>query len=63
MKLWIARNKNRTIYAYDAIPIRNEERFEARGKYAIYFPDNFFKELTWENSPQEVELTLLINKK
>lgn len=60
MKLWIARNKNKTIYAYDAIPIRNEDkkRFEARGKYTIYFPDNFFKELTWENSPQEVELKL-----
>lgn len=61
MKLWIARNKNKTIYVYDTIPIRNEdkERFEARGKYAIYFPDNFFKELTWENSPQEVELKLV----
>ena len=56
MKLWIARNKIGTIYAYDAIPIRNKERFEARGKYAT---DNFFKELTWENSPQEVELKLV----
>ena len=60
MKLWIARNKNKTIYAYDTIPIRNEDkgRFEARGKYAIYFPDNFFKELTWEDSPQMIELKL-----
>ena len=60
MVLWIARNKNKTVYVYDTIPIRNEDkgRFETRGKYAIYFPDNFFKELTWENSPKEVELKL-----
>ena len=26
MKLWIARNKNKTIYVYDTISIRNEDK-------------------------------------
>lgn len=61
MKLWIARDEDGLIYLYMKKPYLNVRYFDT--KYLIGEIDkDIFPEVTFENSPQEVELTLLINK-
>ena len=61
---WAARDKNGVLYAYDSKPIRVKElnRFEKRclGGYYFQLDSELFPELTWENSPKQVELKLLL---
>lgn len=61
MKLYIARDKNEDLYLYECKPKKNEEFgmfFKNTGK--IYnIDDSLFPEITWENSPQQVELKLI----
>lgn len=60
MKLWIARDKS------DLLTVYNEKPELHYGKYwdgdygtqAIDVPEEMFPEVTFENSPQEVELIL-----
>lgn len=56
---WIARDKDGRINLYKQRPIRNN-RFGAwnRKWWALYFLSSDFPEVTWENSPQQVELKL-----
>lgn len=59
MKYWIARDTNDLLFLYDEKP--NLEKL-----YGCWYSDNCFKlntdefpEITFENSPQEVELKLV----
>lgn len=63
MKLWIARDKDDCLYLYDSIPEKAPDMFFERGDgKSLFIGKSIFPEITFENSPQEVELTLLINK-
>lgn len=61
MKYWIARDKDGCLFFY------KEEPFKDFNMWHISIPDTFcepidpnlFPEVTWENSPQEVELKLI----
>lgn len=63
MKLWIARNKFSTITIYTKRPIYDECTDEWKGYdfEKIEMRKSDFPEVTYENSPQEVELKL-VNK-
>ena len=59
MKMWIARDKDGGLWLYESEPIRQRERFvptcfeDCKKLHCTLFP-----EVTFENSPQEVELVL-----
>lgn len=58
MKLWIARDKDGLIYLYMKKPTLNTHYFDT--KYLIgEIDETSFPEVTFENSPQEVELKLV----
>jgi hypothetical protein len=61
MKLWIARDKDGSLYLYSEEPslILTEfaDAWEGRGIRAI--DDRLFPEVTFENSPQQVEIKLV----
>ena len=58
-KLWIARDRDGSLYLWDEQPYRyadNESWEPFVGK--LWLNDEDFPEVTWENSPMEVELKL-----
>lgn len=61
MKLWIGRNKDGTLALFKTKPTYFYE--EGCGHYwaspALYLPRNEYPEVTFENSPMEVELKLI----
>lgn len=58
MKLWIARDKDGLIYLYMKKPVLITHYFDV--KYLIgEVNKTSFPEVTFENSPQEVELKLV----
>ena len=67
MKLWIARDKDGGLYLYNYKPCKNEtlERFtcsiKSNGEWSEEYELNsyLFPEVTFENSPMEVELKLV----
>ena len=68
MKLWIARDKNNTLGIYDAKPELycddwGCEEWVVRGHYSqhIYLNNELFPEVTFENSPQMVEVKLVLD--
>lgn len=61
VKLWIARDKDGDLYLHLEEPQRVEERGYFRSINAMKLPMLEYPEVTWENSPQQVELKL-INK-
>lgn len=67
-KLWVARDKDgNQLFAYKSKPVRNNRLkvFEANEispfDEPILLYDELFPEVTWENSPQQVELRLINN--
>lgn len=66
MNLWIARDKDGSLYLYNYEPRKNKisERFtciiKPNGKWSEEYKLNsyLFPEVTFENSPQEVELVI-----
>ena len=68
MKLWIARDEDGDLFLYNQKPYILKTRvdpwdcFQAPNKEFLAIPNELFPEVTFENSPQEIELTLLINK-
>lgn len=59
MKLWIARDKDDCLYLYDRIPEKATDMFFERDKgNSLFIGKSIFPEVTFENSPQEVELKL-----
>lgn len=59
MKLWIARDKDGYVYLHRQKPSRSGKMFFS--KWSMCMGNIILPEVTWENSPQEVELKL-INK-
>lgn len=66
MKLWIARQRDNSLYLFTHKPILFCGRWCMNGTNQHYTTlwknkvnDNLFPEITFENSPQEVELKLL----
>ena len=58
MKLWIARDKDGLIYLYMKRPYLITHYFDNKYLIGEIYKDSF-PEVTFENSPQEVELKLV----
>lgn len=62
-RLWIARDKDGALYFYECKPIKQDLAgyFDCEeGEYAdISWLGHLFPEITFENSPQQVELKLI----
>lgn len=55
MGIWIARNKDGTLEAYRAVPVRKKHNFESDlSDWVDYLEDEMYPEVTWENSPKEL---------
>lgn len=65
MKLWIARDSCGELWAYDHKPIKKDgifqSDFELDKCFAAELPEWVLPEVTFENSPQEIELKLVGN--
>lgn len=62
MKLWIARDySDDSLWGYDKKPIRNGADFACSSDSNMMFriPRVLFPEITFENSPQQVEIKLI----
>lgn len=66
MKFWIARDKDGSLWMYDNEPVlRSEKSFGVKPKPsgetkpAKQLQDWYFPEVTFENSPQQVEIKLI----
>lgn len=59
MNLWIARDKSGLLFLYEGRPQRNDRYFyNTPTGNSVKVEESLFPELTWENSPREVELKL-----
>jgi hypothetical protein len=59
MRFWIARDEDDSLYLYDNVPVKKEICFQPqRGYEMMKLDDRLFPEVTFANSPQEVELKL-----
>lgn len=58
MKLWIARDKNNSLGLYTVEPTLYDNKYYdgTYGSQMIDLDENLFPEVTFENSPQQVEL-------
>lgn len=61
LKLWIARDKFGGLYLHSKEPQRVEDHGYFRSINAMKLPILKYPEVTWENSPQEVEIKLIKN--
>lgn len=63
MKLWIARNKDNNLIVFQSKPILNDwqEWDEVLNEDFMFIPKYLFPEVTFENSPMQVELKLINN--
>ena len=61
MKLWIARNTDNTLVLFQSKPILGSNFIweELLNEDCMYIEEYLFPEVTWENSPKEVELKLV----
>ena len=60
--MWIARDKSGAVYLYELLPIRGLHMFTScNGDNAILYlgEKEIYPELTWENSPKQVELKII----
>lgn len=57
--MWIARDKDNSLWLYNEKPIRNEEENDWSPTDIVVgaLDTNMFPELRWEDEPIEVELT------
>ena len=59
MRFWIARDKDGLLYLYDNMPEKRSEYFLSYTGYDdMPLDSRLFPEVTFENSPREVELKL-----
>lgn len=58
MKLWIAREMLGNLYLYDTKPYIDGEEWNSAGYYYL-IDRHLFPEITFENSPQQVEIKLV----
>lgn len=60
MKLWIARDKyNLLSLFFDKPEYKEQWNTWAKAAFATYLPPSAFPEVTFENSPQQVEIKLI----
>ena len=60
MRFYIARDEYGNLYLYDNVPVKRETYFQPqRGYDMMKLDDRLFPEITFNNSPQEVELKLI----
>lgn len=65
MKLYIARDKDETLWLFKEYPIKRGKVFypteDITGRFTYYrrLPTDILPEITFENSPQEVEIKLI----
>lgn len=61
MKMWIARNEDNTLVLFQSKPILKDELIwdEILNEDCMFIPEYLYPEVTFENSPQEVELKLI----
>ena len=58
MTIWFARDKKGALWGYLGEPIRSANVFAAQEGDGIFsVRDDFFPEITWENSPVKFSLT------
>ena len=64
MKFWIARNKDNNLIVFQSKPILNDwqEWDEVLNEDFMFIPNYLFPEVTFENSPMQVELKLVDNE-
>jgi hypothetical protein len=68
MKLWIARDKDKHIWVFKRKPIKMEIEFRPRtdvngnDTFNRCIPTSLFPEVTFNNSPQKVEVKEIINQ-
>ena len=55
-KLWVARDKNGFLFAYEGKPSRRDNQKEWIGRFFSSMKNSYFPELTWEDEPIEIEL-------
>ena len=63
--MWIARDMNNDLYLYECKPTRMKDSFFIINNTlgdALVLDDRLFPEVTFENSPQEVELKIINNE-
>ena len=59
MKIWIARDKDNRLYLYQYKPKKEVYVFKAESYLSCWqIPFTEFPEVTFENSPREVELVI-----
>ena len=58
MKMWICRNAQGWLYLHDNKPLHKGQEWTFDGNYYI-IDSRLFPEVTFENSPMEVELKLV----
>lgn len=66
MKMWIARDASGRLNIYRAQPIKNScyfNGFDKAGLRSTPIDPTQFPEVTFENSPQMIELVLIKNEK
>ena len=58
--LWIARDKSGSLWLYYDKPVKFENSFDAETgiEPRMWLNNEDFPEVTWENSPQQVEFKL-----
>lgn len=65
MKLWIARDEDGDLFLYNQKPsilktgVDPWDCFQAPNKEFLSIPNELFPEVTFENSPQEIEINLI----
>lgn len=61
MKLWAARNANNTLVLFQSKPILKDGLMwdEILNEDCMFIPEYLYPEVTFENSPREVELKLI----
>ena len=59
-KLWVARDKNGFLFAYEDKPTRCYIRKEWFGQFFSPMKNSYFPNITWKDEPIEVELRPVI---
>ena len=61
MKLWIARNKDNTLVLFQSKPVLDDNLNwnEILNEDCMFIPEYLYAEITFENSPQMVEVKLV----
>ena len=60
MKMWISRNVDNTLVLFQSKPILKDELIwdEILNEDYMFIPEYLYPEVTFENSPMEVELVI-----